>query len=109
MLAACPLMVSKRVGIGAAIAGGLLLLLILSGAIAYGSDYGVEGTITDKGRDAEGCFVIVTTKIGGVDVQRHLSCMKAAFVQRGFFVVYHVQSGTTEVYTSEGGDLVYRG
>lgn len=104
-----PLMVDANAKTAGIVVGGLLLLILLIGAGAYATDYGVEATVTDKGQDSEGCFLIVTTEMGGFDVKRHLSCTKSSAVQRGYFVVYHIRSGTTKVYTSEGGSLIYKG
>lgn len=102
-------MVLDRGKLGLAIAGGVLALVLLAGALGYASDYGVEATITEKGQDGGGYYVIATTEIGGLDTQRYLGQTQWALIQEGHFVVYHVRSGTIEVYTSEGGSLLYRG
>lgn len=96
----------KRIGVGLA---GLLAVLVLVGGLAYAADYGVEAKITDKGQDAQGRYVIATTEIGGYDVKRYLPATQWSAVQEGYFVIYHIRSGETEVYTSEGGTLIYRG
>lgn len=91
------------------IGGGVLALVLLVGAIAYAADYGVEATITEKGQDSDGYYVVATTHIGGIDVKRHLSYTEWLGVQEGYFVIHHINSGTVEVYTSEGGTLVWSG
>lgn len=91
------------------VAGGIVAFVVILLVGAWLVDYGVEGTVTDKGRTPQGCFVEFTTDIGGVAVERPLSCSKVSVVQRGYFVVYHLRSGTTEVYTSDDGRLIYRG
>lgn len=97
---------AKRIG---AVVGGILAFLLLVGLIAYAADYGVEATVTEKGRDSEGRYIVATTEIGGFDVKRYLPADQWFAVQEGFFVVYHIQSGATEVYTSEDGRLIWRG
>lgn len=91
------------------VAGGVVAFILILVAGAWLVDYGVEGTVTDKGRTQQGCFVEVTTDIGWVPIERSLACTKVSLVQRGHFVVYHLRSGTTEVYTKDGGQLIYRG
>lgn len=91
------------------VAGGIVAFVVILVVGAWLVDYGVEGTVTDKGRTPDGCFVEVTTDLGGLPVERPLSCSKVSLVQRGHFVVYHLRSGTTEVYTSEDGRLIYKG
>lgn len=89
--------------------GGLLLAVALLGVFAYASDVGVEATVTEKGSDNQGRYVVAVTGLGGFEVKRYLPAHEWLLVQTGNHVVYHVNSGVTEVYTSEGGTLIWRG
>lgn len=81
----------------------------LIGAIAYVIDAPVEATVTEKGTDDNGRYIIATTHIGNYDVKRYLPVHEWIAIQPGNHVVYHIQSGMTEVYTRQGGTLLWRG
>jgi hypothetical protein len=84
-----------------------VLVVALVGAL-YASDYGVGATITSKGQDGGGPYVVATTKLGGFQVKRNLPAQEWAAVQPGNFVVYHIASGRVELYDHEGGTMLYR-
>lgn len=94
------------------IATGLTLVLsavILVGGLAYVMDAPVEATVTDKGTDEGGRYIVATTHIGNYDVKRYLPVHEWLVIQPGNHVVHHLQSGVTEVYSREGGTLLWRG
>lgn len=93
----------------AVVIGSLLLVLVLAGVWAYASDVGIEATVTDKGTDSEGRYVVARTDIGGLEVKRYLPLHEWLVIQEGNHVVYHVNSGVTEIYTRQGGTLIWRG
>lgn len=77
-------------------------------AVSYASG-GVKATVTDKGQDDNGRYVVVTTDTGGLEFQRYLPLHDWIHVEKGHHVVYHAHSGVTEIYTWEGGPLIWRG
>lgn len=89
--------------------GGLVLALLLLALALYAMDYGMGATVTDKGQDSQGRYIVLTTDLLGIEVTRYLPATQWAAVQEGFYVVYHVKSGHTEVYASEGGRLIWEG
>ncbi|MCA1812435.1 MAG: hypothetical protein LC624_00615 [Halobacteriales archaeon] len=84
------------------------LLLVLLAAGLYATDYGVGATITQKGNDSSGYYIVAHTQFG-LDVKKPLPLEQWVALSVGNFVVYHVQSGHTKVYDREGGALLYSG
>ena len=89
--------------------GLAVLVLVAIVAVLFISDYGVEATITSKGQDSQGSFIVATTKIGGLGLRQDLPPQQWFLVQVGNFVVYHIGSGNLQVYQREGGQLLYSG
>jgi hypothetical protein len=87
--------------VGALVVAGLAGLVLTGGA--------VEATITEKGSDEYGPYVVATTDVGGLEFQRYIPGQEWALVQEGNHVVYHLITGETEIYSWEGGWLLWRG
>lgn len=86
---------------------GLLILAVIGlGAFLYFTDYAAEGTVTEKGRDAEGEYVVIRPKIIPRDITQHLDAQAAQFVCEGYGVTYRIQTGHYQV-TDTQGRLVY--
>ncbi|HUR63594.1 MAG TPA: hypothetical protein VM241_03845 [Candidatus Thermoplasmatota archaeon] len=97
-----------RIGLGAIVA-----LAALAG-IVYATDYGVEATVVSKDCGAGGGVVplaapsvTVRTKVAGLRHTQGLPAQQCAAVPVGGFVVYHIRSGRTTLYESEGGSCIY--
>ncbi len=93
------------VGILITLAGVITLIA----GVAYLTDAPVEATITEKGSNDEGRYVVATTHIGGLEIIRYLPAHEWAIIQPGNHLVYHIQSGTLKIYTTEGGMLIWSG
>ena len=110
-------LLALRVGLG------LVVALVAVGGIVYLTDYGVEATVVSKDcgatggsnggglpfalRGASGPTVTVKTKVGGLRHTQDLPAQQCAAVPIGGFVVYHIRSGRTSLYQSEGGACIY--
>ena len=82
---------------------GLLALAIIGlGAYLYFTDYAVEGTIVERGSDANGSYVVVSLKTIPRDVQQSVDANAARFLCEGYEVSYRVQSQFTEVRDRNG-------
>lgn len=108
-----------RVGLGAVVA------LVAFAAILYATDYGLQATVVSKDcvggagsspsggplplgyAPADGPSVTVKTKIGGLRHTQSLPSDQCTAVPVGGFVVYHIRSGRTSLYQSEGGACIY--
>jgi hypothetical protein len=87
-----------------------VVLLILGGlGLLYATDYGLEATVTQKGSDDRGHFIVATTKLLGVQVRRDVPVNQWLGLSVGNFLVYHIQSGHVTVYDREGGSVLYQG
>lgn len=77
-----------------------ILVLALVGLTAYlwFTDYEAEATITDKGQDAEGPYVIITPRLVPYDVKQSLTSEQASFVCIGYRVTYRIQTGFFQVF-----------
>lgn len=81
------------------IVGFLTLVLIGLGAYLYFVDYTVEATITEKGQDNAGNYVLVAPNVyPGYQIRQDLEPEAAQFVCSGYKVNYRIQSTYTEVY-----------
>lgn len=90
---------------GAGILVGLVLALA---GFLYASDYAVEATVQDKRCSLAGSEIDVRTKAFGIDhTVRDVPLGSCHLVQPGNFATYHVRSGRTTLYASEGGDCLY--
>lgn len=78
--------------------GFLVLVLVGLGAYLWFTDYEVEAAISDKGRDAEGDYVIVTPRILSYDVRQPIGSDDAAFVCVGYKVTYRIQTERFRVF-----------
>lgn len=94
------------VGLALKIVGALVLVLVALGAYLYFTDYAVEGTVTSKGRDSGGDYVVVTPKLFPRDIRQDIDSQSAQFVCEGYGVSYRVQSGHYQVRDREGR-LIY--
>ncbi|HWG90849.1 MAG TPA: hypothetical protein VNZ52_08395 [Candidatus Thermoplasmatota archaeon] len=88
---------------------GLVVLLTAgTGAYLYFSDYAAEATVTEKGTDDSGQrYVIVTPKLYPYPVKVSVSSQEYEVICKDYFVLYRIQSGHTQVYSREGGSLIY--
>lgn len=88
------------------IVGVVLLALVGLAAYLWFTDYDAQATITDKGQDENGPFVVITPKLLSYDVKKTLTSDQANFVCVGYTVSYRIQSGAFQVF-AEDGTLVY--
>jgi len=106
-------MASLRIGLGLIVALGAVV------GIVYATDYGVQATVVGKdcgssgGSSGGGIFpvsgpsVTVKTKMAGLRHTQSLPAEQCGIVQVGNFVIYHIRSGRTSLYQSEGGTCIY--
>lgn len=72
---------------------GLLILAVVGlGAFLYFTDYEAQGTITQKGSDSQGTYIVITPDAVPYDVTQRLDGQAANFVCEGYKVTYKVQS-----------------
>jgi hypothetical protein len=102
-----------RIGLGAVVA------LVAFAGIVYATDYGVQATVVSKDCGTGGAgggggvfplaapSVTVKTKVGSLRHTQGLPAEQCAAVPVGGFVVYHLRSGRTSLYQSEGGACIY--
>jgi hypothetical protein len=90
----------------AALAVAGLAALLAGGA--YASDYGLEARVVDKRCAIFGpSSVSVETKLLGIGHTAPVPYETCAVLGAGNFIVYHVRSGRTSLYESEGGACLY--
>ena len=83
--------------------GALGLVAIAAGG-AYIADYGLEGTVVEKRCPS----LTVETKLLGIrHTKDDVPLLQCGAIQVGNFVVYHIRSGRTLVYQSEGGRCLF--
>lgn len=80
----------------------VVLAVIGLGAFLYFTDYGAEATITEKGRDAEGDYVVLKPRLIPYEVKQRLDGQSAQFVCEGYGVTYHIQTEKYQVRDGEG-------
>jgi hypothetical protein len=90
------------IGLVVKILGVLILAVVAIGAFLWFTDYEAEATITDKGRDAEGDYIVLRPKIYPRDVTHHIDAEAAQFVCEGYQVGYRLQTKHTTVRDAEG-------
>lgn len=99
--------VVKAVKLVFGIVGFLILAVIGLGAYLYFTDYAAQASITDKGTDAQGDYVVVTPKLWpAYHYAQHLDSNTAAFVCKGYQVDFHVNTKHYLVYDASH-TLVY--
>lgn len=84
------------------VVGFLVLVLVGLGAYLYFVDYEVEATITEKGQDAKGHYIVLTPTTVPYHLRTDLDPDAARFVCEDYRVTYRLQSGYTEVYDRQG-------
>lgn len=94
------------IGILAKVVVLVVLSVVALGAYLYFTDYEAEATVTEKGRDANGDYVVLRPKVIPRDFKHHLDGSAASFVCEGYGVTYRIQTGHYVVRDAEG-DLVY--
>ncbi len=106
----------KTLALISLIIGGLLGALVLLAGILYMSDYGLEATVVEKSCIAAGPFgtggrdggVTVQTKMLGIrHVVQDVDATACSAIQPGNFVIFHIRSGATYLFESEGGACIY--
>ena len=80
------------------ILGILVLALVGLAAFLWFTDYEAEATVTDKGQDAEGHYIVVTPSLFSYDVRHPLTSDQASFVCIGYRVTYRIQTGYFQVF-----------
>lgn len=88
------------------VAAVLVLALIGIGAYLWFTDYAVDATITEKGEDADGDYVIIRPRLAPYDFKQYVDAQSASFVCEGYGVSYHIQTERYQV-RDEQGRLVY--
>lgn len=84
------------------VVGVLVLAVVGLGAYLWFTDYAAEGSITEKGRDADGDYVVIRPRLIPYDYRQPLDSDAAAFVCEGYGVTYRIQTGYYEVRDREG-------
>ena len=90
------------VGLILKIVGVLILAIIGIAAFLYFTDYAAEGTITEKGSDSSGNYVVIRPKLIPYDYKQAIDSNSAQFVCEGYQVTYRVQSGHYVVSDGQG-------
>lgn len=88
------------------IVGIVILAVIGIAAYLWFTDYAAEATITQKGSDSTGSYVIIRPDLIPYDYRQALDANSAQFVCTGYRVEYRIQSGSYTVFDREG-DPVY--
>lgn len=74
------------------VVGVLVLALIGLTAFLYFTDYEADATITQKGRDEGGDYVVIHPRLIPTDLKQHVDAQAAQFVCVGYKVTFRVQS-----------------
>lgn len=90
----------------------LAAVLVVAGvaAYAYFTDYAVEATVTEKGEDSKGPYIVLTPKLYDASYRHYLDRNSWSAVCQGNYVLFNVKSQHYALYTKdpqEGGELVY--
>jgi len=86
---------------------GLLILAVIGlAAYLYFTDYEADGTITQKGKDSEGDYIVLRPRLIPYDHSQHLDGNVAQFVCQGYEVTFRLQSHHYRVLDGQGR-LVY--
>jgi hypothetical protein len=96
---------------------GLVVAVVAVAGIAYATDYGMEATVVSKDCGAGGDggnpiplsdpSVTVKTRIGELRHTQSIPATECQAIQPGNFVVYHIKSGRTSLFETEGGKCIY--
>lgn len=84
----------------------ILLAVVGLAAYLYFTDFEAEGTITDKGTDSGGDYVVIKPKLLLKPITQHIDSNAAQFLCEGYHVGYRVQSKHYTV-SDAGGRVVY--
>lgn len=84
------------------VVGLLILAAVGLGAFLYFTDYTAEATITQKGSDAEGSYVVLRPKLFPYDVKQRVDAQAAQFVCEGYQVTYRIQTERYQVRDDQG-------
>lgn len=84
----------------------LVALVVVAGGLAYATDYGVEATVKEK-RCVEKEVDVQAKALPLSHTATAIPADVCAALQPGNFVVYHIRSGRTILYQSEGGLCLY--
>ncbi len=93
---------------------GLVAVAVAAGGYLYATDYAMEATVKEKScafpitlPDAQN-QVAVRTKVFSIDhTVTDVSDAVCGILRPGNFVEYHIRSGRTVLYESEGGDCLW--
>lgn len=86
---------------------GLIVLAVVGiAAYLWFTDYEAQATITGKGEDSNGPYVVITPKLFPRDIQQTVTSDQASFICVGYKVTYRIQTGHYQVF-AEDGTLVY--
>jgi hypothetical protein len=88
------------------VVGVLLLALVGIAAYLWFTDYEAQATITDKGQDENGPYVVITPKLFARDVTMPVTSEQASFICIGYKVAYRIQTGHYQVF-DDRDELVY--
>ena len=90
------------------VGGGLMGALLLAALAAYTADAGFDAHVRSTHCDARGSTVNVETRWLGVDhAVRGVPYMTCLALHPGNVVTYHIRTGRTILYASDGGDCVW--
>lgn len=90
------------------VAVAVVVLLLLAVGAAYAMDMKVEATVVDKSCSPFGeSTVTVRAKVLGVTHTAPVDTQVCAALQENNFVEYHLRSGRTSLYETEGGRCLY--
>lgn len=88
------------------VVGILVLAVIGLAAFLWFTDYEADATVTEKGRDAGGDYVVIRPRLIPKDFQQHVDAQAAQFVCVDYKVTYRVQTQHYRVLDTQGR-LVY--
>lgn len=94
--------------LGAIFKGVAILVLAVVGLSAYlwFTDYEAQATVTQKGSDAGGSYIILRPKLVPTDIRQDLDRQSWEFVCEGYGVTYRIQTERYQVRDTQGR-LVY--
>lgn len=84
----------------------VVLAVVGLGAYLYFTDYEAKASVTEKGRDGGGDYVVVTPSLFPYDHKKYLSSDEAQFVCKGYEVTFRLQTQHFRVF-DDRGTLVY--
>ena len=87
--------------------GCLVGALVVVAGVAYAADAPLDATITEKNCAASTATVSIVTDLLGIRHTLDMAHDQCGAIQEGNFVRYHVRSGHTIIYASEGGSCMF--